>query len=183
LNQWSTPRKSRTGSNLVDMGRAAVHARLRAGQCDSDAGEVVRPGGHAEGLRRRCGEAAGEKLGTAPVNRHVGNVGTLLGSPSLPCAQHGGGQARRRLWGFGAGGGARVVRARESARAGETRSLWGGGGRAGGSRVNPGAPWPTLSIEEAEARVRGIQAKLHRWATQDRTRGFGAVFKLYCYPA
>src|SRR4029453_4328285 len=109
------------------MGRAAVHARLRAGQCDSDAGEVVRPGGHAEGLRRRCGEAAGEKLGTAPVNRHVGNVGTLLGSPSLPCAQHGGGQARRRLWALGAGGAAVGVPARESRVHGEGRQ----GGRRG----------------------------------------------------
>jgi hypothetical protein len=26
-NQWSNPRKSRTGSNLVDLGRAAAHAR------------------------------------------------------------------------------------------------------------------------------------------------------------
>jgi hypothetical protein len=26
-NQWSNPLKSRTGSNLVDMGRVAVHAR------------------------------------------------------------------------------------------------------------------------------------------------------------
>ena len=26
-NQWSNPRKSRTGSNLVDLGRNAVHAR------------------------------------------------------------------------------------------------------------------------------------------------------------
>src|SRR4029453_14588883 len=127
------------------MGRAAVHARLRAGQCDSDAGEVVRPGGHAEGLRRRCGEAAGEKLGTAPVNRHVGNVGTLLGSPSLPCAQHGGGQAPAAL-----------------ARGARGRPLAGGGG--GG-------------------RVRGIQAKLHRWATQDRTRRFGDLFNLVCDPA
>ena len=79
LNQWSTPRKSRAGSNLVDMGRAAAHARLSAGQRDSDAGEVVRPGGHEEGLRRRRGEAAGEKLGTAPVNRCVGNVGKAPG--------------------------------------------------------------------------------------------------------
>jgi hypothetical protein len=35
------PRKSRTGSNLVDMGRAAVHACLRTGQRDSDAGELA----------------------------------------------------------------------------------------------------------------------------------------------
>ncbi|HEY8556301.1 MAG TPA: group II intron reverse transcriptase/maturase, partial [Actinomycetes bacterium] len=49
--------------------------------------------------------------------------------------------------------------------------------------MNTGAPWPTLSIEEAEARVRGIQAKLHRWATQDRTRRFGDLFNLVCDPA
>jgi RNA-directed DNA polymerase len=49
--------------------------------------------------------------------------------------------------------------------------------------VNTGAPWPTLSIEEAEARVRGIQAKLHRWATQDRTRRFGDLYNLVDDPA
>ncbi len=27
-NQWSHPLKSRTGSNLADMGRSAVHARM-----------------------------------------------------------------------------------------------------------------------------------------------------------
>ena len=31
-NQWSNPLKSRTGSNLVDMGRCAVHAGSRCGQ-------------------------------------------------------------------------------------------------------------------------------------------------------
>src|SRR5436190_15977366 len=51
------------------------------------------------------------------------------------------------------------------------------------SPVNTGAPWPTLSIEEAEARVRGIQAKLHRWATQDRTRRFGDLYNLVHDPA
>jgi RNA-directed DNA polymerase len=49
--------------------------------------------------------------------------------------------------------------------------------------VNTGAPWPTLSIEEAEARVLGIRAKLHRWAIQDRTRRFGDLFNLVCDPA
>ena len=29
-NQWSNPLKSRTGSNLVDMGRVAVHVRVEA---------------------------------------------------------------------------------------------------------------------------------------------------------
>jgi RNA-directed DNA polymerase len=47
--------------------------------------------------------------------------------------------------------------------------------------VNTGAPWPTL--KEAEARVLGIQAKLHRWATQDRTRRFDDLFNLVCDPA
>jgi hypothetical protein len=121
LNQWSTPRKSRTGSNLVDMGRAAVHACLRTGQRDSDAGELDRPGGHAEGLRRRRGEAAGEKLGTAPVNRDVGNVGTLPGLPFPLASQAGGGQVRRRLRALGGDGAAVVVRARESRAHGEGR--------------------------------------------------------------
>jgi hypothetical protein len=30
-NQWSNPLKSRTGSNLVDLGRVAVHAREFSG--------------------------------------------------------------------------------------------------------------------------------------------------------
>ena len=47
--------------------------------------------------------------------------------------------------------------------------------------MNTGAPWPTL--KEAEARVLGIQAKLHRWATQDRTRRFDDLFNLVCDPA
>ena len=49
--------------------------------------------------------------------------------------------------------------------------------------MNTGAPWPTLSLDEAEARVLGIQAKLHRWATQDRTRRFGDLFNLVGDPA
>src|SRR5215208_7192212 len=69
------------------MGRAAVHARAEGAQRDSDAGETGRRGGHTESLRRRCGEAAGEKLGTAPVNRYVGNVGTLPGLPYSPASQ------------------------------------------------------------------------------------------------
>jgi RNA-directed DNA polymerase len=49
--------------------------------------------------------------------------------------------------------------------------------------VNTGASWPTLSIEEAEARVLGIQAKLHRWAIDDPTRRFDDLFNLVCDPA
>jgi RNA-directed DNA polymerase len=49
--------------------------------------------------------------------------------------------------------------------------------------VNTGAPSPTPSIEEAEARVLGIQAKLHRWATDDPDRRFADLFNLVCDPA
>jgi RNA-directed DNA polymerase len=49
--------------------------------------------------------------------------------------------------------------------------------------VNIGAPWPTLSLEEAEARVLGIQTNLHRWANDDPTRRFDDLFNLVCDPA
>ena len=47
--------------------------------------------------------------------------------------------------------------------------------------MNTGAP--SLTPDQAEARVLGIQAKLHRWATQDRTRRFGDLYNLVCDPA
>jgi RNA-directed DNA polymerase len=47
--------------------------------------------------------------------------------------------------------------------------------------VNTDAPWPTL--DEAEARVLGIQTKLHRWATDDPGRRFDDLFNLVADPA
>jgi RNA-directed DNA polymerase len=47
--------------------------------------------------------------------------------------------------------------------------------------VNTGAPWPTL--QQAEARVLGIQTKLHQWATDDPSRRFDDLFNLVCDPA
>src|SRR5215216_5769500 len=48
--------------------------------------------------------------------------------------------------------------------------------------VNTGAPWP--SLDEARARVLGIETKLHRWATDDDPdRRFGDLFNLVCDPA
>jgi RNA-directed DNA polymerase len=47
--------------------------------------------------------------------------------------------------------------------------------------VNVGAPWPTP--EQAEARVLGIQAKLHRWATDDPSRRFDDLYNLVSDPA
>jgi len=49
--------------------------------------------------------------------------------------------------------------------------------------VNTGASWSTLSVEEAEARVLGIQAKLHQWATDDPDRRFVELFNLVWDPA
>jgi len=47
--------------------------------------------------------------------------------------------------------------------------------------VNTDAPWPTLI--EAEARVLGIQTKLHQWATDDPDRRFDDLFNLVADPA
>jgi RNA-directed DNA polymerase len=47
--------------------------------------------------------------------------------------------------------------------------------------VNTGAPWP--DAEQAQARVLGIQPKLHRWATDQPTRGFDDLYDLVYDPA
>ena len=52
--------------------------------------------------------------------------------------------------------------------------------KAGRSRVNTGAPWP--SAGEAWPRVLGIQTKLHRWAVDDGDRRFDDLFGLVTDP-
>ena len=47
--------------------------------------------------------------------------------------------------------------------------------------MNIGAPWPSLN--EAEARVLGLQRKLHQWALADGQRRFDDLFNLVCDPA
>lgn len=47
--------------------------------------------------------------------------------------------------------------------------------------MNTGAPWPGL--DEAEARVHAMQAKLHQWAMADSGRRFDDVFNLVYDPA
>jgi RNA-directed DNA polymerase len=47
--------------------------------------------------------------------------------------------------------------------------------------VNTDVSWPTP--QEAEARVLGIQTKLHHWATNDPGRRFDDLFNLICDPA
>ena len=128
------PLNPRAGSNLVDMGRSAVHDHHPV--VDSEAGWYRRSRGHTESLRRRCGEAAGAQLGTSPVDRLVVNVGTIPTPPIPPPIQGGGGQARRRLSAPGWDGALVVVRGRESRPHGEggQRVRNAGTGTPGGRR-------------------------------------------------
>jgi hypothetical protein len=121
VNQWLNPRKRGTGSNLVDMGRAAVHAAPIDGAATSATAAYVGVEGHEESLRRTRGEAAGEELGAAPTDRHTVHMGTVLVPTVRACIQQDGGQARRQLAGPKRGGVAVVLRARESRAYGEGR--------------------------------------------------------------
>src|SRR6266487_3196404 len=51
------------------------------------------------------------------------------------------------------------------------------------SPVNTGAPWPTLELDVAKARVQEIQTKLHRWASDDPHRRFCDLYNLVGDPA
>ena len=82
-------------------------------------GRDGRSRGPGECLRRNRGEAAGEKLGTNPVERLMVNVGTASRSPSRPVILTGRGKAGRRLMAWWWGGGSVVVRGRESRSHGE----------------------------------------------------------------
>ena len=115
------------------------------------------------GLRRTRGDAAGEELGTALVDRHAVNMGTVPRPPGRPHCQAAEG---RSLSTDGRGMG-RIRRS--SPRTGKP-STW---RRAAASPsvvvwkgqedvVNIGEPWP--SLVQARMCVLGIQKKLHRWS-------------------
>ena len=53
----------------------------------------------------------------------------------------------------------------------------------GSAPVNVGDPELEYALYEAERRVRGIQAKLHRWAGDDPHRRFEDLYNLVCDPA
>ena len=118
-NQRWNPLKVRTSSNLVDMGWAAVHVLVSDEEGDLETLWYWQAEGHGEGLRRIRGEAAGEKLGATPVNRHTLNMGTISASPSPLLIQSGGGQVRCRLLVPRWDGGSVVVRGWESQSHGE----------------------------------------------------------------
>ena len=99
---------------------------IRAAACvsaavgiNSVAGLLVRWGGHAEGLRRRRGDAVGVKAGASLIDRFRGERGNRPRSPSPPGSRSGGGQVRCRPMAAGWGGGPVVVRARERRAHGE----------------------------------------------------------------
>ena len=125
-NQRVRLRKRCAGSNLVDLGRSAVHDRLLT--VDSDAGTdgpARRPRGRAAAYSwRGCRGIAG-RLPRPAVN---GERGKRPRSPA-PC-----GQARRLLMAVGRGGAFVIVRGRESRPHGEGRQRAGrrGTGTAGG---------------------------------------------------
>jgi hypothetical protein len=114
MNQWLNPLKRGTGSNLVDMGRAAAGADRCTGARGSATASNVVSVGHGEGLRRTRVEAAGEELGADPADWHMVSAGTVPVPPVLAPLQGAGGQAHRQLMAPGRGGGPVVVRVRES---------------------------------------------------------------------
>src|SRR3954452_10676928 len=63
----------------------------------------------------------------------------------------------------------------------EGSKLAGKGWNVRRSPVNTDGPWPDL--DEAWLRVLSIQAKLHRWATDEPDRRFDDLFNLVCDPA
>ena len=120
-------RKRGTVSNLVDMGRDAVHA-LFVEWGDFEADLACRWEGHGEGLRRSRGDAAGAELDAGLIDRFSVNTGTIsrcsYGGESHLC----GGIEASSFEGARWGGGPVVVRARE-------RRALGEGGQQVGSRT------------------------------------------------
>jgi hypothetical protein len=130
-----TPASNSAGSNLVDLGRSAVHACLRLGRGDS---RVGCRSADLEATGKGCGvpvaRLPGNSWAPIPSTGRVVNVGTARRLPFPPAGQAGGGQARRRLVVAGWDGASVVVRGRESRPHGQgrqqVRSL--GAGRPGG---------------------------------------------------
>jgi len=113
------------------------HGRRRGGCGRGDFGSVLGLAG-SEATVKVCGVVVarlqGKSWAPIPSSGHVVNVGTILGSPSLPATRAGGGQIHRRSRAPGWGGAAVVVRDRESRSHGQgrqrVRSV--GPGRSGG---------------------------------------------------
>lgn len=119
VNQWLKPRKRSAGSNLVDTGRFAARNPGQLTRANSEAEYTRRWGGHAECLRRRCGDAVGVELSAQPDQSRSSERGNLPWLPYPSGTQPGGGQARCRPMAMEWDGGSVVVRARERRAHGE----------------------------------------------------------------
>lgn len=119
VNQHLIPLKRGTGSNLVDVGRAA--ARVEPLHGETTPKPTIDVGGEAtvNACGVAVGEAAGAELGVDPVDRCMMNVGTVPVLPFPASSQLVGGQVHRRLMTPGRDGGFVVVRASESDAHGE----------------------------------------------------------------
>jgi hypothetical protein len=97
VNQRVNPLKCGTGSNLVDVGRAAVRIDLSHGEMTPK--PTIDVGGEAtvNACGVAVGEAAAAKLGVDPADRCMVNVGTVAGSPFPASRQLVVGQAHRQL--------------------------------------------------------------------------------------
>jgi hypothetical protein len=111
-------RKRGTGSNLVDMGRVAVHSPSVV-RVDSVADLACWWGGHGESLRRNRGDAAGAKLDAGLIDRFIVNTGTIPCHSRYPESVRIGGIDASSVEGAGWGGGPVVVRAGERSAHGE----------------------------------------------------------------
>jgi hypothetical protein len=111
-------RKRGTASNLVDMGRVAVHSLL-VGRADFVADLACRWGGHGESLRRNRGDAAGAKLDAGLIDRFTVNTGTIPYRSLGPVSIRVRGLDTSSVEGAGWGGGPVVVRADERSAHGE----------------------------------------------------------------
>jgi hypothetical protein len=114
VNQRVNPLKCGTGSNLVDVGRAAVCVEPSDGETTPKPTFDVGGEATVNVCGVAVGEAAAAKLGVDPVDRYMVNVGTVPVLPFPASSQLVGGQVHRRLMMPGRGGGFVVVRARES---------------------------------------------------------------------
>jgi hypothetical protein len=119
VNQCQSPSIDGTGSNLVDLGRVAVHTPARGVTPTPD---VIFGW---EATRNACGVLVamlqGQSWAPPPSTGCVVNVGTVPKSPSPPVSQTGDGQVCRRLTTSEWGGAFVVVRDRESRSHGEGR--------------------------------------------------------------
>ena len=82
VNQWLNLRNRGSGSNLVDVGRAAVHADRTNGEATFGTAIDAGSGGREESLRRTRGDAAGAELDTAPADRHKVNMEPFRARPT-----------------------------------------------------------------------------------------------------